>query len=1195
MDFRILGPLEVLDEGRAITLGGSKQRALLALLLLHANETLSTDRLIDELWGERPPANAAKTVQMQISRLRKALAGEAGNGSAGVVVTRERGYELRVDPEHLDAHRFERLVAEGRSELAGGHPERAVSTLERALALWRGQPLAELAYEPFARREIARLDDLRLAALEQLIEAKLGLGAHAEVVGQLEALIAEHPYRERLRAQLMLALYRSDRQADALQAYQNARRTLVEELGIEPGERLRELERAILAQDPELHLAVEEPAAEPAVEAPRSVFVGRDAELAELIAGLDDAFAGRGRVFLLSGEPGIGKSRLADELIAHARARGALVLVGRCWEAGGAPAYWPWVQSLRVYMRESDSAALRSQLGAGAADLAQIVPELCERFPGLPEPPGLEAEAARFRVFDATAGFLRNASASRPIVLALDDLHAADAPSLLLLRFLARELCSTRMLLLGAYRDVDPIPGRPLTEMLAEVAREPVTRRLSLGGLSEGDVAEYVELTAPAIASAQLVTALSEETEGNPLFVGEIVRLLSVEGVRSEGLFIPQSVRDVIARRLTHLSEECNRVLVLASVLGREFALAALGRLAGVSDDELLDTLDEAMAARVVSDMPGMSDRLRFAHVLIRDTLYAGLTTARRVRLHRQAVDVLEALYGEQPGLYLAELAHHCMAGHEFDSGLRYAWRAGDRAVALLAYEEAARLYEIALDALERRDPVDDASRCRLLLALGEAQARGGLTDPARHTFLVAADLARRLKLPDELARAALGYGGRFAYARAGADRRLVPLLEAALAALPEGDSERRATLLARLAGALRNEPSMQRRAALSQEAMRMARKLGNPATLAYALESAFAAVSPRDTEGWLAIGNELVQVAREAGDKEREFFGHQHGLGALMVLGHIRPVDARLEAMAALVEELRQPTQQRALAVTRTMRALFAGRYQEAENLVQQALDVGPGAHGLELGWFWVVRLQAWALAREQGRLQELRADTERLVGDYPLVSYLPTVVASLYSELGSEADARESFEALARHDFADLPFDSEWLFQVSLLSQVCTFLGDTRHAARLYELLLPYAGCNVLAYPALSLGSASRYLGLLASTLSRWAEAERHFDAAIEMNAQMGARPWASHTQHDYARMLFARNASADRERALELIAAALTTYRELGMESWAEKASELERPLQASPAPRRELRSPQVAPPKSQSRERPPHRTT
>jgi tetratricopeptide (TPR) repeat protein len=273
---------------------------------------------------------------------------------------------------------------------------------------------------------------------------------------------------------------------------------------------------------------------------------------------------------------------------------------------------------------------------------------------------------------------------------------------------------------------------------------------------------------------------------------------------------------------------------------------------------------------------------------------------------------------------------------------------------------------------------------------------------------------------------------------------------------------------------------------------------------------------------------------------------------------------------MAELVEELRQPTQRRAFAVTRTMRALFAGRFQEAENLVQEALDVGPGAHGLEMGWFWVVRLQAWALAREQGRLQELRADTERLVGDYPMVPYLPTVVASLYSELGSEADARESFAALARHDFADLPFDSDWLFQISLLSEVSAFLGDTRHAAKLYELLLPYAGCNVLAYPELSLGSASRYLGLLASTMSHWADAERHFDAAIEMNAQMGARPWVSHTQHDYATMLLARDAPADRGRALELIAAALTTYRELGMESWAERASELERALMVSAAP-------------------------
>jgi predicted ATPase/class 3 adenylate cyclase len=252
MDFRIIGPLEAFDGDQRVALGGSKRRAVLALLLLHANETLSTDRMIDELWGEQPPAAAAKTLQVHISRLRKAL----GGGSADVLVTRDHGYELQLDPERLDAHRFERLVSEARDELDAGRPGAALPLLERGLALWRGPPLADLAYESFAQREIARLEELHAVALERLVEAKLMLGRHAEVIGQLESLVDEHPYREGLRAQQMLALYRADRQADALQAYQDARRALVEELGIEPGERLRELERGILAQDPALAVPV---------------------------------------------------------------------------------------------------------------------------------------------------------------------------------------------------------------------------------------------------------------------------------------------------------------------------------------------------------------------------------------------------------------------------------------------------------------------------------------------------------------------------------------------------------------------------------------------------------------------------------------------------------------------------------------------------------------------------------------------------------------------------------------------------------------------------------------------------------------------------------------------------------------------------------------------------------------------------
>jgi DNA-binding SARP family transcriptional activator len=443
MNFRILGPLEVLDEGHAVTLGGSRQRALLALLLLHANETLSIDRLIDELWGERPPANAAKTVQMQISRLRKVLAGEATGGAAGMVMTRERGYELQLDPERLDAHRFERLIAQGRDELAVGRPRRAASALEEALSLWRGAPLAELAYESFAQREIARLEDLRVAAREQLIEAKLELGRHDEVVPQLETLIREHPYRERLRAQLMLALHRCERQADALQAYQDARRALVEELGIEPGERLRELERAIFAQDPGLHLtAADEPAGGTAVAAQRATFVGRERELVALAGGLDDAIAGRGRVILLAGEPGIGKSRLADELMGRARECGARVLVGRCWEAGGAPAYWPWAQALRPYLRETDREALRTQLGEAGTDVAAVLPEVRDLLPDLPPPTALDSEGARFRLLESVASFLRNAASATPLALFLDDLHAGDAPSLLLLRFVAGQLAA---------------------------------------------------------------------------------------------------------------------------------------------------------------------------------------------------------------------------------------------------------------------------------------------------------------------------------------------------------------------------------------------------------------------------------------------------------------------------------------------------------------------------------------------------------------------------------------------------------------------------------------------------------------------------------------------------------------------------------------------------------------------------------
>ena len=1063
MNFRILGPLEVLDEGRAVALGGSKQRALLALFLLHANETLSTERLIDELWGERPPANAAKTVQMQISRLRKALADEPGDGSAGVVVTRERGYELRLDPDRLDSHQFERLAAKGRSELAGGHPERAVGALEGALSLWRGAALAELAYEPFAQREIARLDDLRVGALEQLIEAKLALGGHAEVVGQLETLVAQHPYRERLRSQLMLALYRS-RAAGGRAAGLPGRQAQEWWTSSEssPASALRELERAILAQDPALQLAAAErpAAAEPPAATPRTL-VGRDTELAELVRGLDDAFAGRERLFLLGGEPGIGKSRLADELMGHARARGARVLVGRCWEAGGAPAYWPWVQALRTYLRETDREALRAQLGEAGADLAAVLPEVRDLLPDLPPPIAVDSEGARFRLLESVASFLRNAASATPLALFLDDLHAGDASSLLLLRFVAGQLAGAPILIVGSYRDTEV--GPELAEALAELSREPAVLRLALKGLSESDTSRLLELTMGHVPADELAAEVQAETQGNPLFATEIGRLLASEGSRAAvpgKLPIPDGVRETIGQRLQRQSERCREVLALASVVGREFDPDLLGRVSGLEEDELFEALEEAATARLVGGVPESSGRLRFSHILVRDALYEELSAPRRLRLHRAVAEALEALYARNPEPHLAELAHHYLeAGIALaDKAIEYAQLAGDRAASQHGYEEAARHYASALRVLDATGSGDADRACELLLSLGEVQSRAGSGQEAKRALQRAATLAGQAGRSDQLARAALAYGGRFAWARASTDPALVPLLERALAAVGEQDSRTRVMLLARLAAARRDDPERERRVRLAEQAVEIARRIGDPVTLAAALEGQWIAVEGPETlsrgDG-IAQGERLIALGEQIGDKERVFAGHDYRLHCFWMLGDRAGVEVELEALGMLADELRQPAQRWHLGTGRTVLALMEGQFERAEQLISETLALGQRSES----WNAVVsqRLALFVLRRAQGRLAELEDTIGRSTHEYPALLRFRCALAHLYAELGREGDARAAFDSLLSRDLGREHLDTEWLFSMSLLPDPCAFLGDEDAAAKLYSLLLP------------------------------------------------------------------------------------------------------------------------------------------
>ncbi len=613
---------------------------------------------------------------------------------------------MRSRDDEVDADRFVELLNEGRRALGRGEREAAAESLAAALGLWRGPPLIDLAYEQFAQAEIGRLEELRVGCLEERLEADLALGRHTEVVGELERLVEDHPLRERLRGQLMLALYRCGRQAEALDAYQRGRRVLVDELGIDPGRALQQLEGAILNHDPALDLVTEAAGPEPSRPGRQAagIFVGRDAELSLLDGALDDAVAGRGRLVLLAGEAGIGKSRLADELASRAKALGVRVLWGRCWEAGGAPAYWPWVQALRTYVRESDADALRQRLGHGAPDVAHLLPEVKLLYPDLPEPPALDSEGARFRLFDATAAFVRNVAAEQPLLIVLDDVHAADASSLLMLEFVAAELADARILVLAAYRDPELDPGDPIATALAGLARH-ASSRISLTGLREPEVAAYVESSSHVEPPASLVSAIAAETEGNPLFVGEIVRMLASEGRLGEHpdaswrLAIPETVKEVIGRRLRRLSDDCRETLALASVVGREFPLDVVELLSGLEASDLLILFDEAIATRLVADIPGAPGRMRFTHALVRDTLYDALPHGRRLELHHRAGDAIETLAGDDPRSR-SEIAHHffhALPAVDADVAVEHARRAAEQATLLLAHEEAARLLETAL------------------------------------------------------------------------------------------------------------------------------------------------------------------------------------------------------------------------------------------------------------------------------------------------------------------------------------------------------------------------------------------------------------------------------------------------------------------------------------------------------------------
>jgi tetratricopeptide (TPR) repeat protein len=936
-----------------------------------------------------------------------------------------------------------------------------------------------------------------------------------------------------------------------------------------------------------------------------SRFIGRQAELDELRGGLRDAIQGSGRLFLISGDPGIGKTRLADEIAWQAQQDSVRVLWGRAWEGGGAPAFWPWMQVLRRYLREPSPRA-----AVPAAEMARLLPDMFPRALAAAHPT-LDPEQARFQMFDAVSTLLHDGAASQPLLIILDDLHGADADSLLLLRFLARAVRTIGLLLVGTYREVEAAQSEGVTGLIDDLLRE--STHLPLRGLSEAEVGALVTQAlagqrdaATTVASPPLVAAVHHATEGNPFFVDEIIRLWLAEGHVPEfsvsdpgALSIPTQVRETIRRRLRLLSAATGQALATAAVIAKEFDVRILERLLQPEDSTTVaERLAEAARASVLREVAAHPRRYAFTHALLRDTLYHDLPAPQRVALHRRVGRIMTELYHRDLDAHVADIAYHFCAGAadgDAEDAAAYSSRAARQAAALGAYDDAVRHAFQAVRALERCDEdaaapgTRDRQRCELLLALGDALNAAGDRDRARETFQRVADLARQLETPDAFAQAALGFGGSTlmvepanttndsaVFAR---DDTLGRLLEEALerlGAVAGGAAAHplRPRLLSRLALERYFADPLPERLAITDEAVALARRLGDPVTLARVLSDATLAIWGPDTVLQRRVmTEEMVHLAAQIGEPTLELLARAWLIGTLFELGDGHTMDPQLAHFRRLVEECRQPAHWWGLKSHLAMRALLTGHFDEAEGLARDAVKAaGPThpvariTHGIQIGM----------LRRERGQLDKLAASEPilRAAADILPMPNMRITLALTYAALQRQDDARREFDRIAAQGFANIWRDNNWMHSLSEAAEVCCYLRDTHCAATLYELLLPCAQYNsVSVFVAVSWGAVARSLGVLATLLSDWAAAEAHFKVALQHNRALGAEPWIARTQHDYAVMLLGRNRRRDAAQARGLLADAIRTARALGMKPLEEAVSRLVSPaVSSAPHPQR-----------------------
>ena len=910
--------------------------------------------------------------------------------------------------------------------------------------------------------------------------------------------------------------------------------------------------------------------------ASRGWFVGRDEELAALADAGGEAAEGRRRTVLVAGEPGIGKTRLVSAGAVSAHASGCTVLYGRCDPDLGV-AYQPFAEAIRHYVRSCEVDILNTHLAEHGGELGRLVPELSRRVPEVPSPASGDPEGDRLRLFEAVDGLLGLASRETQLMLVLDDLHWADLPSLLLLVHLVRSVEPSAMLMVATYRDTELDREHPLTSTLADLRRWPGVSAMRVSGLDGSQVTELLTEAAGHELDEigrVVATQVHAQTQGNPFFVTEILRHLVETGAvyRRDGawtadedleqLGLPEGVRDVVRGRLSRLSSVAHQVLVVAAVAGREFSaqLLAATRDAG-PPEQMVQGLDEALGARlIVESDPVESAGYIFVHAIVRQTIYRDLTSARRMHLHRQVAEAIEQLHGSDDASSLAALAHHFAEAApigQWEKAADYALRAARRALEQMAHEEASRVLERALRALDTAGRPDLARRCDLLLALSEVRSRALDVAGTRSASLAAADVARTIGSSERLAEAAYWYSARCVAGER--DEVAISMEEEALAGMSGASPAQRARALAVLAQLRSFAGDSQAGDSLSREALDLASETGDSDALALAMYARYQSLwgSERVIEQ-LALGEQLLScpVAMPSGWLA-SVDAHRLVTLARLALGDLTEFADGTERLERIGEELKSRYFLTLASLWKTCRALVEGRFADAEEGLGRTGSLAGDDRNFRNG----LAAQHFFLSFERGNLANLEPLMAEVIAATPGLVAFRAALALAHLELGDLEHARRELDELATDDFSAVPRDLVWPGSISLMCEVCAGVDDVPRAEVLYRMFSAHSGLLVVTANGLHCpGAADRFLGMVATTAGRLEQAEPHFRSALQLEERIRARPLAARTRYWYGRMLLGRDDPGDKKVAGDLLNDSLHTARELGMARLAEQVGDL-----------------------------------